>query len=167
MTYHAALANFAQKLNKHVFEILFRNKTCKNVFENKPFISFRKCKTIKDSVVRAKLQPLVTRKRTFKCNNTRCNVCDTLNLTREFTSSKTGQIFQINYELDCNAMSVIYLITCKICAKQYVGETTNKWRKTNIFSITTKPKMETDIRSLNFIVTFCSQTTMDCKMTSS
>ena len=66
---------------------------------------------------------------TFKCNSNRCNVCDTLNLTREFTSSTTGQTFQINYELNCNAMSVIYLITCKICSKQYVGETTNKWRK--------------------------------------
>ena len=46
----------------------------------------------------------------------------------EFTSNATNTTFNINFGLDCNPMAVIYLITCKICRIQYVGECTTKWR---------------------------------------
>ena len=48
--------------------------------------------------------------------------------TAEFTSNATNATFKINFGLDCNSMAVIYLITCKICGIQYVGECTTKWR---------------------------------------
>ena len=47
LTYHPALSKFSEKLNKHVFDILYRNKNCKDVFLQKPFISLLNAKRSK------------------------------------------------------------------------------------------------------------------------
>ena len=40
-----------------------------------------------------------------------------------FTSSVTGETYTINHPLGCLSSNVIYLITCRKCQQQYVGET--------------------------------------------
>ena len=49
--------------------------------------------------------------------------------TSEFTSKVSGKKYQINFELNCNSKSIIYLISCKVCGIQYVGQTTRRWRE--------------------------------------
>ena len=34
-----------------------------------------------------------------------------------------------SFEFDCNSQRVIYLITCKVCWKQYVGSTITLFRR--------------------------------------
>ena len=128
MTYHPALKNTYRFLNKHIRD-LYRNTECKAVFEAKPFISFRNCKTIKETLVRAKLPPLSIKKGTFKCTDKRCKTCKNLIVSADFVSKVTGKTYKINFELNCNSKSIIYLITCKICGIQYVGQTTRRWRE--------------------------------------
>ena len=36
--------------------------------------------------------------------------------------------FSINHKLTCNDKCLVYLLTCKICGIQYVGQTTDKFR---------------------------------------
>ena len=103
-------------------------KGAEKFFKEKPFVAFRNCKKIKDRLVRAKLPPVVEHKGSFKCGHPRCDTCKNIVQTAEFTSNATNATFKINFGLDCNSMAVIYLITCKICGIQYVGECTTKWR---------------------------------------
>ena len=38
-------------------------------------------------------------------------------------SSKTGKVYNINSNLNCNSSNCIYVISCTKCDKQYVGKT--------------------------------------------
>jgi hypothetical protein len=46
--------------------------------------------------------------------------------SQTFTSTSTNKQYPIKHSFDCNSYNVIYLITCPICHKQYVGETGRK-----------------------------------------
>ena len=45
-----------------------------------------------------------------------------------FECSNTGKQYKINFSFNCNSRNVVYLLTCKICEKQYVGSTVTKFR---------------------------------------
>ena len=52
----------------------------------------------------------------------RCDVCTNI------TERETGETVQINHEINCDGKCLIYLLTCKVCKKPYVGETTDAFR---------------------------------------
>ena len=64
----------------------------------------------------------------FKCGSTRCLTCPKLVQSKSFQSNITHQTFEIiNHpleNLDCHSQNLIYLLTCRNCSIQYVGETT-------------------------------------------
>ena len=43
--------------------------------------------------------------------------------SKAFSSTSTNKTYKFNHEFDCNESSLIYLLTCKICEKQYFGQT--------------------------------------------
>ena len=51
-----------------------------------------------------------------------------MNETNSFTSSVTKEEFKINHCFNCNEKCLIYLLTCKVCLKQYVGQTVDEFR---------------------------------------
>ena len=83
---------------------------------------------ISSYLVRAKLYPLERRVGSFKCGGRHCQVCLNVTETETFTSTSTNQTYKINHEFNCNQSSLIYLLTCKICRKQYVGQTVDIFR---------------------------------------
>ena len=46
-----------------------------------------------------------------------------------FYSTVTGETFQINHELNFDNKCLIYLLKCNVCNKQYIGETTDAFRR--------------------------------------
>ena len=64
----------------------------------------------------------------FKCGGRCYQVCLNVTETEPFTSTSTNPTYEINHEFNCNKSSLIYLLTCKICCKQYVGQTANIFR---------------------------------------
>lgn len=60
---------------------------------------------------------------TSKCPLNRCKTCPYFVPTSEFESTKNGDKFKIRQQLTCGSKNVIYLIRCKKCNKQYVGQT--------------------------------------------
>ena len=52
--------------------------------------------------------------------------CSTIKESDCFTSIKRASVHKIKYDLSCTSMAVIYLITCKKCKVQYVGQTRQK-----------------------------------------
>ena len=41
---------------------------------------------------------------------------------------RTKESLKANHNFDCNSKSLIYLMPCKVCGKQYVGSTTERFR---------------------------------------
>ena len=80
------------------------------------------------NLVRVKLYPLKRKVGSEKCGKSRCEVCVNIQETDTFTSTTTGESFKINHKLNCDDNCLIYLLTCKCCGKQYVGETTDEFR---------------------------------------
>ena len=78
--------------------------------------------------MRAKLYPLERFVGSRKCKKSRCEVCTIVPETGTFSSTVTGETFQINHELNCDDKCLIHLLKRKVCKKLYVGETTDAFR---------------------------------------
>ncbi len=70
----------------------------------------------------------------FSCKKTRCVTCPNMKSAfKFFTSTVTKRIHVVNPRhskvLSCNSDNIIYLITCKRCEVQYVGETLQMLKK--------------------------------------
>ena len=68
------------------------------------------------------------------CNTTRCRYCPKLNKAGSIKSCKTGKSHQCMVNISCRSLNLIYCITCKVCDKQYVGQTSLRVR-TGLFII--------------------------------
>ena len=58
------------------------------------------------------------------CTNRQCWICSLLIKAKEFTSTVNGRRLPCKY-ITCKSSDLIYCITCKLCLKQYVGQTKN------------------------------------------
>ena len=59
------------------------------------------------------------------CNNRRCKTCQHIKVTDTFQSTVTGQSYTVLTSATCKTKNLVYLIECRKCRKQYVGETEN------------------------------------------
>ena len=57
------------------------------------------------------------------CQKRRCECCLYVKTQSEFGNARTGKEFTITGPLACNSKNIIYLLECKKCDEQYVGET--------------------------------------------
>ena len=59
----------------------------------------------------------------FCCEARRCKTCPILVINDTFSSSVTGEHFILKLRASSKTSSIIYLIQCRRCGLQYVGET--------------------------------------------
>ena len=94
-----------------------------------PMVCFRRAKNLKDHLVRSKLRgEEETVVGMFKCGKKKCKICDNVVTGDEFKSYVEGRSFRINHRFDCDTEGVVYLISCKSCGLQYVGNTITAFR---------------------------------------
>ena len=126
-TYHPQLRKIGQAINQN-FYLLKMNEETKKLFSPRLIVSCRsRCKII-TYLVRAKLYPLDGVVGSTKCGKKRSEVCVNASGTNTFTGDVTGETYKINHKLICDYNCLIYLLNCKCCGKQYVGETTYSFR---------------------------------------
>ena len=101
------------------------SREVKAAFSPGPMVSFRSARRISSYLVRAKLYPLERCVGSMQFKKSSCEVCTNVTETDTFSSTVTRETFQINHELNCDNKCFIYLFKCKVCNKQYVGETTD------------------------------------------
>ena len=106
---------------------LLLSKKSKKIFASGSLVSYRSARKISIYLVRAKLYPLERKFGSEKCDKSRCEVCLNIEETDTFMSTTTGGSFKINHKLNCDDNSLIYLLTCKCCGKQYAGESTDEF----------------------------------------
>ena len=126
LTHHPKLSDVGKILWENR-DILYRVEEVEKVFSPPPFVSFRIPRNLKSHLVRSKLYPLERKSGSAKCNKQGCHVCFNVSETKTF-SCRNGKTYFINHHLDCNAKNLVYLLTCKCCGIQYVGQTSNKFR---------------------------------------
>ena len=79
-------------------------------------------------LVWAKLYPLERTVGSSQCKGKQCQTCHNVKETETFTTTTTGKTFKINHKLKCNDKSLLYLLTCNVCLKQYAGQTAEEFR---------------------------------------
>ncbi|KAJ8031999.1 hypothetical protein HOLleu_25394 [Holothuria leucospilota] len=85
-------------------------------------------KLLVHSTLKTDVEPQ-THKGCFKSHERNCVTCNVLKETRVFKSQIAGVTYKIFNSVTCTSTSVIYLINCLDCKKQYVGETGGELRQ--------------------------------------
>ena len=127
---YPALPKISSIVKKHI-NILQSSANCKQVFPHPPVIAYKRNASLRDLLVHSELpqnkpsnqQPAGI----HKCNHPR-------SLTYPFLQEgQTNYIFfninesrKITDYISCNSKNLIYLIQCKKCHSQYIGETKRK-----------------------------------------
>ena len=132
LTFHPAL-NEVHEILRKCENILLVDREHRRVFSGKLFVSFRRAKNVKDTLVRAKLQPEneeLVEKGTHKCNGRRCQICPMMQEGSMFYNADDSRFFRnFSGAYDCNSENVVYLLQCTCCNKKYVGSTKTKFRQ--------------------------------------
>ena len=64
----------------------------------------------------------------WRCGNGRYQVYKNIKIPDTFDSFTTKKSYKINQKFGWNYKCFIYLFSCKTCAKQYTGKTTDRFR---------------------------------------
>ena len=98
--------------------------------ESRPIGAYTVGRNLKSLLVKSKLSNTTRQQRQNlntgyrKCTSNRCSLCNHHSQeTNTIQSTSTKQTFQIQDKLTCTSKNIIYVITCKKCNVQYVGET--------------------------------------------
>jgi len=129
LTYHPALSRKIYDILKSNHNILQTNEEHRKVFGMVPTVSFRKAKTIKDMLVRAKLREGEFQPGSCnKCHRSNCLVDNFIDTSNTFTNAQGDRVFNLRKGfLYCNSKFVVYKLRCKTCTKQYIGSTITKF----------------------------------------
>ena len=90
-------------------------------------VVYKRPPNIRDKIVRSKVPPLKSSrpKRNIpgmkKCHN--CAICPFVQESHSAKATATNFKMNINCSVDCSTRNIIYLLGCRKCPQQYIGET--------------------------------------------
>ncbi|XP_066302861.1 uncharacterized protein [Branchiostoma lanceolatum] len=119
-----------QTIIRKYWYILQISARTKDIFKEPALFAYRRNKNIKDILVRAQvpkenknfLEKFVP-PGSFPCGKHRCFTCIYVKMAKNFQSHRTGKQYTIRAHINCQSKNIIYMIRCKKCGVQYVGET--------------------------------------------
>ena len=99
------------------------------MFTPTSFVSFGTARTLRTHLVRAKVYPVEERLvGSRKCLRNRCQVCKNVVETDIFQSFVDKKVYKINHRFTCSDKCLVYLLSCKVCGRQYTGQTVDEFR---------------------------------------
>ena len=112
---------------KQFKSILHRNNELHEVFKNKVFLkSKRQPPNLKRLLTKAKFTSNIDNGyqcQVTKCKEPRCGLCKFI--TEGSSTYFKDKVFTVKDNMSCKAKNVIYVIQCRGCNEQYIGETVN------------------------------------------
>ena len=96
VTYQPSL-DCPSRIIKDNLNVLYMSREDKAVFSLEPMVSFRSAHRISSYLVRAKLYPLERFVGLRQCKKRRCKICNNVTETDTFSSTVTGETFQVNH----------------------------------------------------------------------
>ena len=128
VTYNPFLCHLGQTIRKILF-LLYQDEEVKRVFTPAPFVSFRTARTLRTQLVRAKVYPAEERLLgSRKCLRNRFQVCKYVVETDTFQSFVDKKVYKINHRFTCSDKCLVYLLSCKVCGRQYCRQTVDEFR---------------------------------------
>ena len=125
LTYHPDLPKVRDIVDKN-WSIIESSDELKDIYQRKPVMAFRRPKSLRDFLVRARLKPNSDddnqNGECRPCGRKRCQCCKMITSAGTVKSS-SGATVRLRQNTDCTTENVVYLISCSSCNKQYVGET--------------------------------------------
>ncbi|CAH3198947.1 unnamed protein product, partial [Porites evermanni] len=116
------LPNVSIAVRKNI-NILQSSNRYKQIFPSPPVVAYKRSPSLPDLLVRSALSDCSIQQEkpspgVSKCNHPRCLTCQA-----DYTFTSTQEKRRIHDPLNCNSKNLVYLIECKKCGKQDVGET--------------------------------------------
>ena len=108
--------------------LLYQNESVKGVFNPPSMVSYDNARKLSRYLVRAKLCPLERKRGSYKCGDSICLVCNSIEETDASTAAE--ELFKINHHVCYNYKYLICFLTCTVCKKQYTEETVDRFRLT-------------------------------------
>lgn len=117
--------NRLRSITRRHLPTLHISERLQSAFPAPPIVAFRRAPNLRDLLVRAELKSPAppTTIGNSPCGNRRCKTCVHIMSTNNFRSNSTGRTYKLRASFTCKTRNVVYLIQCKKCGIQYVGET--------------------------------------------
>ena len=96
------------------------------MFNCKPIVAYKKPSNLIDKLIHSQLNRTVNAGSVSKCNRPRWSQCSSIVESNSYLSTTASACFSVRENFTCASSEVIYLITCKKCNIQYVGQTQQK-----------------------------------------
>ena len=110
---------------KKNFHIIQRDVVLNNIFPKPPLIAFKRSENIKDLLVRSKVAGNQNSDNTHTgckpCMDKKCKTCPFIH-TATCITGPSGS-FDIKAHFTCKSTDIVYILSCSMCSKLYVGET--------------------------------------------
>ena len=119
-TYNPFVRNLKDIITRDM-RILSLHKETAHITKESVLVAYRRQPNLGDLLTSSQLAKKPIQSGTFKCG--KCSNCKFINTEKSFQNRTTGQTYKTRGHIDCNSHNVIYVITCKKCRKQYVGQT--------------------------------------------
>ena len=121
LTYHPDLPKVRDIVDKN-WSIIESSDELKDIYQSKPVMAFRRPKSLRDFLVRARLKPNTGDDHQTgecrPCGRKKCQCCKMITSAGTVMSS-SGATVRLRQNTDCTTENVVYLISCSSCNKQY------------------------------------------------
>ena len=134
-TYHPLMPNPSKIHNEHKI-VLDKSDRMRKILPDRPIVALRRLPNLGSLLIRTKSH-IQRPMRPFdvgfnKCGDRRCHICSAGNKFGNFDSqvksNTTKQVFKMNTSTNCNTSHCVYLIACRVCGVQYVGQSIERLR---------------------------------------
>ena len=125
VTFNPKLPSLSNIIKKH-WVTLTKDPSMAKIFKQPPMIAFKQPPNLRNILCHAKLPPKrqnIRKQTGIKPCNRPCNLCPYILPSKTFCSSQTKEKFEMKGTFNCNTKGVIYLTSCTLCNKQYIGQT--------------------------------------------
>ena len=127
INYHPKIKNINGTINQRK-DILKRTPETQTLSTQKFIVSYRRSLSIKQILVKTEIVRKETRKGSHPCGKN-CYLCRLMKTAVSAKSTVNSYQIDIKHEITCNTESVVYLIECKKCKKQYIGQLGNSLKE--------------------------------------
>ncbi len=126
VSFYPGLPRLNRILRRHL-PVLHISERLQQAIPEAPLLSFRRPPNLRDMLVRAQLKTPAppTNTGNAPCGGRRCKTCNLIMNTNSFKSHCMGRTYKTRSSFTCKTNNIVYLIQCKKCEMQYVGETEN------------------------------------------
>ena len=122
-TYHPGAPAIKKSIMKYS-RILNQHPHTNHLVDSSFITAFRRPSNLRDILVHSRYKPMDIQppKGTYRCNKN-CHSCQHILELPTYTNTDGTKTFSTKSHITCETTYVIYLITCDLCHKKYVGQT--------------------------------------------